>query len=76
VTVSTVEALGGFTGLALFRATFFAAARLGLALPKRFLGFDLATVRFVALRRADLEPLLILPRAVDFLFPTIARFFR
>jgi len=38
--------LGGFTGLALFRATFFTRARLGLALAKRFLGAGLATARF------------------------------
>jgi hypothetical protein len=37
VTVSTVEMLGGFTGLALFWAAFFfAAVRLGLALGETF----------------------------------------
>ena len=76
MTVSTVELLGGFTGLALFRATFFATARLGIVLAKRFPGFDLATVRLAALSRADTEPLRTLPRGVDFLFPTVARFFR
>ena len=45
-TVSTAAVLGGFTGLALFRATFFTRARLGLALAKRFLGAGLATARF------------------------------
>jgi hypothetical protein len=61
VTVSTVEALGGFTGLALFRATFFAMGRFGPALAKRFFGFDL------------LPPWL---RAVDLLFRRVTRFFR
>jgi hypothetical protein len=43
-TVSTAGLLG-FTGLALFRATF-TRARFGLALAKHFLGVGLATARF------------------------------
>jgi hypothetical protein len=47
-----------------------------LVLAKRFVGFDLATIRFPALPRAGLEVLLPGLRAVDFLFPTVDRFFR
>jgi len=76
VTLSTVEVLGGFTGLALFRATFFATGRFGLALAKRFAGFDLATVRLAALPRVGLRVLPPWLRAVDFLCRRVARFFR
>ena len=51
VTVLTVEMLGGFTTLALFRATCFAPVRLGLALARPFRVFDLVAVRLVALPR-------------------------
>jgi hypothetical protein len=76
VTVSTVEVLGGYTGLALFRATCFAAPRLGIGLAKRFLDFDLAAVRLATLPRAGLRVLRPWLRAVDFLFRRVARFFR
>jgi hypothetical protein len=74
--VSTAGLLGGFIGLIFFRPTFFAPARLDLALAKRFLGIGLATVRFAAFPRADVAALRALPRAVDFPLRTVARFFR
>jgi hypothetical protein len=72
VTVSTVEVLGG-SGLALFPAAFFAVLGLGLARP--FLAFDLVAVLLTALPRVGLRVPLWL-RAVDFLFPGVARFLR
>jgi hypothetical protein len=73
--VSTAGVLGGFIGCAFLRVTFFAPARLGLALAKDFLGFDLAIVRFAAFPRAELEVLRALPRAADFPLRAVARFF-
>jgi hypothetical protein len=55
--------VGGFAGLGLPLAGFFAAARLGLILV-----VGLAFLRFIALPRADAEPLCALPRSFDFLF--------
>ena len=69
-TVSTVRVLGGFTGLAVFRATLFARARLGLTSANRFLGVGLATARLTALRREDLEVLRALRCVVAFRFRT------
>ena len=63
--------LGGFAGLALPLAGFFAAARLGLILV-----IGLAFLRFIALPCADEEPLRALTRSFDFFFPMVARFFR
>ena len=57
VTVSTAEMLGGFAALALFRATCFAPARLGIAFARPLRGFDLAAVRLVALPRVGLRVL-------------------
>ena len=62
-------------GLALFRATFFTRARLGLALAKCFLGLGFATTRFTACLRADLEALRALRGVVVFRFRTVALFF-
>jgi hypothetical protein len=76
VRVSTAGLLGGFIDLPFFRATFFAPTSLGLALVERFLGVGFATVRLAAFARADFEALRVLPRAVDFPFRTVARFFR
>ena len=76
MTVSTVEVLGGSTGLALFRATFFAPVRLGLGLARPFLAFDLVAVLLTALARVGLRALPLWLRAVDFLFPGVARFLR
>jgi len=75
VRVSTAGLLGGFIDLPFFRATFFAPTSLGLALAEGFLGVGFATVRFTAFARADFEALRVLPRAVDFPFRTVARFF-
>jgi hypothetical protein len=77
IALTIVGMLGFFVGSAfLFRATFFAPACLDLALAaKDFLGFDLATVRFAAFPRADLEVLRALPRAADFPVRAVARFF-
>jgi hypothetical protein len=72
--VSTAGVLGGFIGF-LLPATFFAFARFGLALGKDFLCFDVATIRFAALPRADLEVLRALPRAADFPLRVVDRFF-
>jgi hypothetical protein len=66
----------GVIGCAFLRVTFFAPARLGLALAKDFLGFDLPIVRFAAFLRAELEVLRALPRAADFPLRAVARFFR
>jgi hypothetical protein len=60
--------------LAFFRASFFALKRLAFA--TLFFGFKLLAVCLVALPRTDLEDLRVLPRAVDFLFPTVTRFLR
>jgi uncharacterized membrane protein YdfJ with MMPL/SSD domain len=76
VTGSTVEVLGGLTGLVLLRVTFFALARVGIAVAKLFVGFDLATVRFAALPRAGSGALRPWLRVVDFLFRRFALFFR
>ena len=53
----------------------FALARFGLALAKDFLCFEVATIRFAALPRADLEVLRALPRAADFPLRDVGRFF-
>jgi hypothetical protein len=45
-------------------------------LAERFLAVGFAAVRFAAFARADFEALRVLPRAVDFRFRTVARFFR
>ena len=74
IPVSTAGVLGGFIGF-LLPATFFALARFGLALAKDFLCFEVATVPFAALPRADLEVLRALPRAADFPLRAVARFF-
>ena len=74
-TVSTAGVLGGFTGLALFRATFFTRPRLSLAPAKRFLGVGLATARFTDLPRTDLEALRVLRCVVAFRFRPVALFF-
>ena len=66
--------LGG-SGLALFRATFFAPV-LGLGLARPFLAFDLVAVLLTALARVGLRALPLWLRAVDFLFPGVARFLR
>jgi hypothetical protein len=71
--VSTARVLGGFLAFTFFRAFF--ATSLSLALAKRFLGVALATVRFTALLRADLEGLRALRRAVGFPFRPVGRFF-
>jgi hypothetical protein len=68
--------LDGFIDLPFFRATFFARTSAGLALAERFLAVGFAAVRFAAFARADFEALRVLPRAVDFRFRTVARFFR
>ena len=67
---------GRFTCLALFGAACFAAARLGVGLAKRFLDFDLAAVRLIALPRRGLPIFRPWLRAVDFLFRRVVRFFR
>jgi len=56
-TVWTAGVLGSFLDLTFFRATFFAPARLGSGFAKRFFGVGLATVRFAAFPRADLDAL-------------------
>ena len=63
-----------FTGLAFFRATFFALGRL--ALVTAFFDLNLVAVRLAALPRTDLEDLRALSRTVDFLFRAVTRFLR
>jgi len=73
IVVSITGVTGGFTGLALFRATFFALERLALATI--FFGLTLLTVRLAALPRTDLEDLRAL-RTVALVFRTVTRFLR
>lgn len=68
--------LDGLIGLSSLRATFFGRAGFGLALPRLFLRIGLAMVRFAAFRRPGLMDLRALPRAADFPFRSVARFFR
>ena len=72
--VSTAVVLGPFIALAFFRASFLVPERLGLALAKRFRGIGLAAVGFAAFRRAGLEALRALVRAVDLPLRAVARF--
>jgi len=74
VVVSTTGAIGGFAGLAFFRPSFFALGCLALATP--FFGRNLVVAGLVALPRTNPEDLRVLPRPVDFLFPTVTRFLR
>jgi hypothetical protein len=62
-TVSTTGATGCF--IRSFHAAFFTGVRLGLAL---------ATVRFVAFPRVDLDTLLALPRVAEFPLGSFPRF--
>ena len=72
--VSTAVVLGPFIAPIFLRASFFVPERLGLALAKRFRGIGLAAVGFAPFRRAALEGLRALVRAVDLPLCTVARF--
>jgi hypothetical protein len=74
--VSTAVALGPFITPTFLRASFLVPERLGLALAKRFRGIGLAAVGFAAFRRAGLEGLRALVRALDLPLRTVARFLR
>src|SRR5215469_12449783 len=60
IVVSPTGVIGGFRGLAFFRATFSALGRLVFATA--FFDFNLVAVRLAALPRTDLDDL----RTVDF----------
>ncbi len=72
--VSTAAVLRASISLTVLRASFLVPGRLGLALAKRFRGFGLPAVGFAAFRRAGLEGLRGLMRAVDLPLRTVARF--
>lgn len=74
--VLTAVVLSPFVASTFFRASFLVRERLGLALAKRFRGIGLAAVGFAAFRRAGLEGLRVLVRAVDLPLRTVARFLR
>ncbi len=70
--VATAVVLGPFIAPTFLRASFLVPERFALA--KRFRGIGLAAVGFAAFRRAGLEGLRALVRAVDLPLRKVARF--